>query len=198
MNVSEGSTRVVLQTNRYTYSEEVAEEISRFAKKHEYDGRKEFKEAWQKWMEEPEIKKMIGDEVFRLTNNGFTGDITERMYKSARYYYRKKTDTADKEPEPRKEYEGLPRSVLRTIDTHINGEINQKRMDQDSGVINISAANSFTAYCKLHYDVITELLPENKEDIISLREEIMLVTERLKKTYKNRFYKIKVSMQEVK
>jgi hypothetical protein len=88
--------------------------------------------------------------------------------------------------------------VLRTIDTHINGEINQKRMDQDSGVINISAANSFTAYCKLHYDVITELLPENKEDIISLREEIMLVTERLKKTYKNRFYKIKVSMQEVK
>lgn len=198
MNPSEGSTRVVLQTNRYTYSEEVVEEISRFAKKHEYDGRKEFKEAWQKWMEEPDIKKMIGEEVARLTKNGFAGDITERMYKSARYYYRKKTELTNKEPEPRKEYEGLPRSVLRTIDAHINGEINQRRMEPENRVINISPANSFTAYCKLHYDVITELLPENKEDIISLREEIMLVTERLKKTYKNRFYKIKVNMQEVK
>ena len=85
-----GTVRVTIKTNRHTYSEEVVEQLSSFAKVHKYDDRKEFKEAWQKWMEEPDIKNLIVAEVARLTVNGLSGDIVDRMYKSARYYYRKK------------------------------------------------------------------------------------------------------------
>lgn len=200
-----GLGRVTIKTNRYTYSEEVVEQLSSFAKVHEYDGRKEFKEAWQKWMEEPDIKNLIVTEVSRLTVNGLTGDILDRMYKSARYYYRKKGGgEAVTEPTVRKEYEGLPRTVLKTIDDYIYSEINRNIVETEKGgnhIITITAAKSFTTYCKLHYDVISDLLPpmnNDEEDKVNtnMREELKKVTDRLKKTYKNRFYNIKVALQE--
>lgn len=194
--------RVTIKTNRYTYSEEVVEQLSSFAKIHEYDDRKVFKEAWNKWMEEPDIKSLIGSEVARLTANGLSGDILDRMYKSARYYYRKKGGEAVTEPTIRKEYEGLPRSVLKTIDDYIYSEINRNIAETEKGdnhIITITAAQSFTTYCKLHYDVISDMLPPmNDEDKVNknMREELKKVTDRLKKTYKNRFYNIKVSLQD--
>ena len=198
-------TYVELQTNRYTYDPEVVMHLSNFAKIHEYDDRKDFKEAWQKWIEEPEIKTIITDEVARLQTNGQMGDVLDRMYKSARYYYRKKKENAQKQAEPRKEYEGLPRTILKSIDDHIYAEINDNIIlsNKITDVVrsNISAANSFTNYCRLHYGVIKELLPTKEVENVTyreknLRDEIKVVTDRLKKTYKNRFYKIKVNLKE--
>jgi hypothetical protein len=200
-----GLGRVTIKTNRHTYSEEVVEQLSSFAKVHEYDDRKEFKEAWQKWMEEPDIKNLIVTELARLTVNGMSGDILDRMYKSARYYYRKKGGgEAVTEPTVRKEYEGLPRTVLKTIDDYIYSEINRNIVETEKGgnhIITITAAKSFTTYCKLHYDVISDLLPPINDDAhcnvnTNMREELKKVTDRLKKTYKNRFYNIKVALQE--
>jgi hypothetical protein len=180
----------------------VVEQLSSFAKIHEYDDRKEFKEAWQKWMEEPDIKNLIMTEVARLTVNGLSGDILDRMYKSARYYYRKKGGEVVNEPTIRKEYEGLPRKVLKTIDDYIYSEIDRNIVETEKGgnhIITITAAQSFTSYCKLHYDVISDLLPpmNQEEDSVNtnMREELKKVTDRLKKTYKNRFYNIKVALQ---
>lgn len=193
---------VTIKTNRHTYCEEVVEQLSSFAKIHEYDDRKEFKEAWQKWIEEPDVKTTIVAEVARLTANGLSGDILDRMYKSARYYYRKKGGETVTEPTIRKEYEGLPRTVLKSIDDFIYSEINRNIAETDKGsnpIITITAAKSFTSYCKLHNDVIYDLLPPmNDEDKVNtnLREELKKVTDRLKKTYNNRFYNIKVSLQD--
>lgn len=197
---------VELQTNRYTYNPEVVIHLSNFAKIHEYDDRKDFKEAWQKWIEDSEINKIIMDEVTRLQTNGQMGDVLDRMYKSARYYYRKKKETApNKQIEPRKEYEGLPRPILKSIDDHIYAEINNNIIlsDKVTGMLrsNISAANSFTNYCRLHSDVIKDLLPKKEVENVTyrannLRDEIKVVTDKLKKTYKNRFYKIKVNLKE--
>ena len=179
-----GLGRVTIKTNRYTYSEEVVDQLSSFAKIHEYDDRKEFKEAWQKWMEEPDIKNLIGSEVSRLTANGLSGDVFDRMYKSARYYYRKKGGEVVNEPTIRKEYEGLPRTVLKTIDDYIYSEINRNIVETDKGgnhIITITAAQSFTTYCKLHYDVISGLLPPMNDDDCNvnknMREELMKVTD---------------------
>ena len=198
-----GVGRVTIKTNRHTYCEEVVEQLSSFAKIHEYDDRKDFKEAWQKWIEEPDIKNLIGSDVSRLTVNGLSGDILDRMYKSARYYYRKKAGEAVTEPTVRKEYQGLPRTVLKTIDDYIYSEINRNILETEKGgnhIITITAAKSFTTYCKLHYDVISDLLPPMNDDDCSvnknMREELKKVTDRLKKTYKNRFYNIKVSLQD--
>ena len=155
-------------------------------------------------MEEPDVKNTIVAEVARLTANGLSGDILDRMYKSARYYYRKKGGEAVTEPTVRKEYEGLPRTVLKTIDDYIYSEINRNIAETEKGgnhIITITAAKSFTTYCKLHYDVISDLLPPMNDDAAdnvntNMREELKKVTDRLKKTYKNRFYNIKVALQE--
>lgn len=199
MKLNEPPMKLTIKTNRYTYSNEVVERLSAFAKVHEYDERKEFKEAWTKWMEEPEISVLISAEVARLAMSGLTGDIQDRMYKSARYYYRKKEEgVINTEPTIRKEYIGLPRSVLRSIDEHIYSEI--KRSVMENGItskIAVTAARSFTTYCKLHYEVISDMLSIDYNDPGSMREELKQATDRLKKTYKNRFYNIKVALQEM-
>lgn len=194
------STKISIKTNRYTYSEGVIEQLSSFAKVHEYDERKDFKEAWHKWIEEPDIKLLIGEEVSRLTSNGLTGDIYDRMYKSARYYYRKKVKSDEQTvPVVRKEYEGLPREVLRTIDDYICGEINrsilESELEGNKRPIEITAAKSFLSFCKLNYKVISEMLSRTvMDENDNMREEIQKVTNKLKKTYKNRFYNIKVTI----
>ena len=196
-----GPSNITIKTNRYTYSDVVVEQLSSFAKVHEYDERKDFKDAWQKWIEGPYIKPMIGEEVSRLTSNGLTGDIYDRMYKSARYYYRKKVISDEQTvPVVRKEYEGLPREVLRTIDDYIRGEINrsivESELEGNKRPIEITAAKSFLSFCKLNYDVISEMLSRTATDDVSnnMREELKTVTNKLKKTYKNRFYNIKVTI----
>ena len=196
-----GPSNIIIKTNRYTYSDVVVEQLSSFAKVHEYDERKDFKDAWQKWIEGPYIKPMIGEEVSRLTSNGLTGDIYDRMYKSARYYYRKKVISDEQTvPVVRKEYEGLPREVLRTIDDYIRGEINrsivESELEGNKRPIEITAAKSFLSFCKLNYDVISEMLSRTATDDVSnnMREELKTVTNKLKKTYKNRFYNIKVTI----
>jgi hypothetical protein len=201
--MEEQPQQIILQTSRFTYSEAVVEQLSKFAKIHEYDSRVDFKEAWKKWIEESDIKKLLTEEISKLTKEGLKGEIIDRMYKSARYYYRKKTELQSKPVHQRKEYEGLPRNILQTIDDHIYEEINKSVMENDkvSGYVisNISQAGSFISYCKQNYDVITDLLKENKnkeEKQGNLREELKVVTDKLKKTYKNRFYKIKVTLQK--
>ena len=73
---------------RFKFTEEFMVELYNFAKIHQYDHRKDFKEAWKIWLEEN--AEIVEDEVRRLTNLRYDGDILEKMFKSARYYFRKK------------------------------------------------------------------------------------------------------------
>jgi len=203
----EPTIQVELQTTRHTYSDEIAEELSNFAKIHEYDGRKDFKEAWKEWLNEEGINEKINKEVLRLEGNGLKGDIIDRMYKSTRYYYRKKTCKSDieKDIKKRKPYVGLPKSVLVEMDVHIYSEINGsiELIDKVTGksISNVNQSASFTKYYRENYEMIKTMIPnniENNTDNENIRKEIKGVTDKLKKTYKNRFYKIKVKLQEMK
>ena len=73
---------------RYKFSNDFTEGLFTFAKIHQYDDRKTFKEAWTKWTEENDI--IITNEIRRLKDNGYEGNILDKMFKSARYYFRKK------------------------------------------------------------------------------------------------------------
>ena len=74
---------------RYKFADDVCAELDRFSKVHQYDDRVTFKEAWTEWTNDSE--DLISAEVRRLTNLGYEGDVVDKMYKSARYYYRKKS-----------------------------------------------------------------------------------------------------------
>lgn len=74
---------------RFKFKDEFTGELYKFAKIHQYDHRKDFKEAWKIWLEEN--TEIVEEEVRRLTNLRYDGDILDKMFKSARYYFRKKS-----------------------------------------------------------------------------------------------------------
>lgn len=187
-----------LQTNRYKFATEVTDMLSDFAKLHQYDGSKEYKEAWNNWIKEEEIGNKLEDEKSRLIKMGMTNDVMSRLYKSSRYYYRKKPNNTNVIPKERKKYVGFPVEVLRKMDAQIIREINGSiDMNENDKIISkFTPANSFELYLKENPESINDLLTGTGENAEERRIEITMATNRLKKTYKNRFYKIKVQIED--
>jgi hypothetical protein len=164
--------QIQLKTFRFKFSPEFTEELERFANIHQYDDRHSFKEAWEAWV--TETSAMIQSEIETLTKMGFQGDILDKMFKSARYYYRKKPATpTEKEEKPRKKYTGSSKERIREMDKHISAYVKKHLCPKT----NTSTASPAEAYA----DFIKEYTPSEKE------EELFLESKQ-KKTYKNRYY----------
>jgi hypothetical protein len=67
---------------RYKFTNHFTDELYKFSKIHQYDHRKDFKEAWETWIDEN--SELIDSEIRRLVNLGYDGDILDKMFKSAR------------------------------------------------------------------------------------------------------------------
>jgi hypothetical protein len=148
-------------------------ELHIFSKVHQYDHRKVFKEAWEIWLEEN--SNMVDSEVSRLENLGYEGNIIDKMFKSARYYFRKKS-TEKKALAERREYISVERSFLESMDKHII-----------SGIIreNYKPSDGFDEFCQMHMDLLKEqvhLLCKN--GFVNSNE----IGQKIKKTYKNRYF----------
>ena len=80
-----------IKTYRFEFSKSFIDELSRFSKVHQYDERRAYKEAWVRWKSNTEISEIISVEVRHLESIGYMGDIEDKMFKSGRYYFRKKS-----------------------------------------------------------------------------------------------------------
>jgi hypothetical protein len=162
---------------RYKFDPEFTNNLYEFAKIHEYDSRHDFKDAWQIWLENN--IDLVNDEVRRLTNLGYEGDILDKMFKSARYYLRKKS-TEKKEPKIRRPYVGLSKNILDCMDSHI---------EENISLGNLKPSDGFENFCRQNLDVIKKEVRLLMEKKITDSNEIK---NKIKKTYKNR-YQIVVS-----
>ena len=180
---------ITLQTYRFVFSSEFTEQLSIFAKVHQNDHRKDFKEAWTKWSTDEDIEPLINDEVKRLRTLGFEGDPMEKMFKSARYYYRNKTNQTKEESKQRKPYETISRDIQQKMDEHINHQI---KATAENGISKISPAESFDDYISQNRNNILEEL-RNANTVIT-KSECQNLINKYKKSYKNRFYNIRVSL----
>ena len=99
--------QVKLPTYRYKATTEITERLNVFAKTYQHSKREDFKDAWKIWIELN--AELIQSETERLESCGYKGDIVDKMFKSARYYYRNKTPT---EPKIKKEYENISSLIL--------------------------------------------------------------------------------------
>jgi len=160
---------------RYKFTNEFTDELYKFSKIHQYDHRKDFKEAWKIWTEDNST--LVDGELRRLTNLGYDGDIIDKMYKSARYYFRKKS-TEKKEPSKRRVYIGSQKELIEAMDEDIRTNI-------ISG--EFKPSNGFDEFCKKNVEIIKEqvnlLLKTGYKDSNEIKEKI-------KKTYKNRYFLI--------
>lgn len=165
---------------RYKFTQDFMDELYKFSKIHQYDDRKGFKEAWESWVEEND--ELVQEEMERLENLNYDGDILDKMFKSARYYFRKKS-TNKAEPKDRRQYLSMQKDLLDAMDEHIC-----TNMKEDS----YKPSDGFTDFCTSSVDLlqeeVTRLVVEHGIN------DVNLIKEKIKKTYKNRYF-IVVSKQ---
>ena len=173
-NIDNTKNNTKISIYRYKFTNEFIEELYKFSKIHQYDHRKDFKDAWEKWVDENDL--IINEEVNRLTELGYDGDILDKMFKSARYYFRKK-GTEKKEPVARRSYIGTSKELIEIMDEHIKRNISKE----------FKPSNGFEEFCKENIDLlkeeITRLISCNIKDANEIKKKI-------KKTYKNRYFVI--------
>ena len=158
---------------RFKFTEEFMVYLYNFSKIHQYDDRKDFKEAWTVWTEEND--DIIDGEMRRLLNLGYEGDVLDKMFKSARYYFRKKS--AERiEPKQRRQYISVTKDLLDAMDRHIENNIYDDNYQPKTG---------FITFCKdnetLLKDTISSIFGQGIK-------ESELIEYKIKKTYKNRYF----------
>jgi hypothetical protein len=158
---------------RYKFSQTFMDELFNFSKIHQYDHRKDFKEAWNIWLEDND--NLVNEEMRKLADLGFEGDVKDKMFKSARYYFRKKS-VEKKQPATRRNYIGIQKSLLQSMDTHIETNIINK---------NYKPSDGFLDFCKNNIEVLKEQINIFCSHGFSDSEEIK---KKIKKTYKNRYF----------
>ena len=158
---------------RFKFTENFMEELSNFSKIHQYDHRKDFKEAWVKWADENE--DLVAKEVQRLLALGYPNEeeiVDDKMFKSARYYFRKKSAVRS-EPKQRRQYICIDHEILETMDRHIVTNIHND---------DYKPKTAFVMFCKENEDVL-------KQSIIKMSiSDAKLIQDKIKKTYKNRYF----------
>jgi hypothetical protein len=172
---NDDKTNTNIKIYRYKFTIEFIEELYKFSKIHQYDHRRDFKEAWELWIEEK--SNIILEESTRLSNLGYDGDILNKMFTSARYYFRKK-GTEKKEPRMRCNYIGLQKELLDAMDNHISLNLHESWF---------KPSNGFTKFCKENIELLQQeielLIRYNITDSTEIKKKI-------KKTYKNRYFMI--------
>jgi hypothetical protein len=158
---------------RFKFTEEFMEELYSFSKIHQYDGRKDFKEAWEIWTEA--YSEIVESETERLHHLGYEGDALDKMFKSARYYFRKKSPIKP-EPKQRRPYINVTHDILAAMDQHIAASIGSDEYQPKNGFISFCINNE--AVLK---QTISKIFEQGIRDAVTIQEK-------LKKTYKNRYF----------
>ena len=173
--IDKSKNNVNVNIFRYKFTDEFTGELFKFSKIHQYDHRKDFNESWNIWTEYND--DIVSEEVRRLTNLHYDGDILDKMFKSARYYFRKKS-TEKKEPLKRRDYIAIQRDLLDAMDDHIKSNISGDDYKPSDG---------FDEFCKANIDLLKEevniLCRNGFTNSVEIKNKI-------KKTYKNRYFLI--------
>lgn len=160
---------------RFKFEDQTIEALHYFAKVHQYDDRHAFKEAWKNWCEEN--IEIIRAETNRLTSLEYDGDIIDKMFKSVRYYFRKKSDTRTS-PQKRKTYVGVSSILIDAMNHHIMANMTNKKYKPSSG---------FDEFCMDHRSLLQEEVNNLFQSGLQDPDDIK---DKMKKTYKNRYFMI--------
>jgi hypothetical protein len=161
------------------------QKIQEFSKTHQTN-KKDFETEWIKWVNHNRI--LYETEKQRLIEIGCKGDLDDKLFKSARYYYRKK-NTEKQQKSKRKNYEGFTKNIREMMKQHIFTIISYSETNKE----NISPMTAYDNFCKTQTNRIYKeiqsflrqtYLPNKKIDPYQFAIQF-------RKSYKNHFYKIR-------
>ena len=204
-----------IKTYRHEFSKEFMAELSCFSKVHQYDDRHTYKSEWTKWTQQEAIAQAIDMEKRRLQENGYIGDIDDKMFKAGRYYFRKKTtvtedvvaddnnEEEDEEPSAkdgkkqqggRRPYITMSKAAIRMMDEHIT---NRQTATAAAGTVfkpsscydDFYQTNMSSPEMTKEIEAIIEKYEKNATTPVSPDEMTNEIIDKIKKTYKNRYYK---------
>jgi len=160
------------KTYRFKFSSTFLDMLTRFSIVHQYDTPKDFKEAFESFKDD--FKNEIQSEIDILNKNGYEGDAVDKMYKSARYYFKKKDYSQKNKTENiRRKYIRQDRDFICAIDDHVESVIGERKPSQGYEL--------FKEECVEEYNKEQERLSEYFDEKIDIEKKI-------KKTYKNRYF----------
>jgi len=159
---------------RYKFDSSIVDIINTFATTHKYDDSSQFRDEWDEFIKDN--KASIDREKRRLTNAGYTGDINNKMYKSARYYFKNKS-TEKKKSKQRRKYVTLSKGLLADMDRHISTVAFRQEMKPAHAYNNFI---SDATYSEKLDDAIQKMLDNDWKEPAA--------ESKLKKTYKNRYF----------
>ena len=162
------------KTYRYKFSKGFLVNLQEFSRIHKFDEPQVFKESWEEWCKTNNT--IVREESNKLKKDGYQGDVLVKMYKSARYYFKNKTNDK-KQAKKRRQYIGLEPDFRDAIDEHIEGVAMRQELKPQDGFI------SFLDNTK--YSEIIRLEKLRLESYDFTKEEI---NAKFKKTYKNRYF----------
>lgn len=197
---------------KYIFSEEFSKVIHEFSKEHYREPLKIFRESWKLWISNNEIQIKIKEEIekMRKTNIMWTDEeIIQKIYTSARFYYRKKEKKEKKETKENKNtkpYIGFTKEFIRLIDTKIKNKIkeeilqktqtekteeNNEQEDIETNII-LHQKQIFHIFTLEHIKEINEELAKLKKKYDEMNEtfEPYDIAIKCKKAFTNRFYLI--------
>jgi hypothetical protein len=202
LNKNLNNNDIQMKTYRFKFTDLIVSELEYFAQLHQFDDRKTFKDAWKEWFNSDKILPLMNYEIKRLTNNGYRGNVEEKMFKSARYYFRKKPTEKSDEKKERKEYIGFSDEMLKSIDEHIlsqlkaNIESTKNKKINNVMIIDVQPSDAYVNFCENNKEKIKKEINylatlKNKKPFVPSELSI-----KFKKTYKNRYYNIRVALSE--
>ena len=159
---------------RYKFDSPIVNLINIFAATHKYDDSSQFRDEWDEFIKDN--KASIDREKQRLINLGYTGDINNKMYKSARYYFKNKS-TEKKETKQRRKYVTLNKGFLADMDRHISTVAFPQEMKPAHAYNNFI---SDATYSEKLDDALQKMLDNDWKEPAA--------ESKLKKTYKNRYF----------
>ena len=159
------------KTYRFKFSTGFLEILTRFSIIHRYDVPKDFKEAFELFKDT--FKNEVQSEIKILNENGYTGNAIDKMYRSARYYFKNKDYTQNKTEKKRRRYIRQDRDFICTIDDHIESIIESTKPSE--------------GYEMFKKEFIEEYNKE-QERLSEYFIEKANIEKKIKKTYKNRYF----------
>ncbi len=182
---------MLIRKFRYDFTEEIGKILKDFSDEHESETGKEFQKSWNIWIMSDEIKKQLKEECDRLLNEGYNEDVWDKMYKSARYYYKKKTKKEKVVKEKIKHTNRFSTIFLKTMDDSIKNQL--KHEIEEKNEITISQPKSYTDFCNSNKDNLLNEFKRIRQEKGQIPDDIDV---KLRKTYKNRFHALRKKIVE--
>jgi len=172
---------------RFVYSPEIETILREFAKEHEGEERKQFKQSWNVFMEENKL--LLDNESKRIKQEGYDKDVYAKMFHTIKYYYVKKSKKQKQQQEQHNQEEKEEKEENKVPESHPPKQRSYNKLGKQW----IQTITTFIKDDLESYKHTKEMKPEYSynrflEKHATEDEELQL---RVKKSYKTQYYKIK-------